>query len=141
VFAAVPLLDGERHVATLALLVDARPRPAARAEEPAGVQPHQFEALAPQPGAPAGRRSLDLLRDVEMGVTAELGRARMTVRNLLELAPGAVVELDRAAGSPIDVLVNGTLVARGEVVVIGEEFGVRITEIVGPDADERGPGR
>jgi flagellar motor switch protein FliN/FliY len=66
-----------------------------------------------------------------MGVTAELGRTRMTVRELLALTPGSVVELDRMAGSPVDVLVNGTLVARGEVVVIDEEFGVRISEIIG----------
>jgi flagellar motor switch protein FliN/FliY len=66
-----------------------------------------------------------------MQVTAELGRTRMTVRDLLALTPGSVVELDRLAGSPVDVLVNGTLVARGEVVVIDEEFGVRISEIIG----------
>ena len=74
---------------------------------------------------------MTLLHDVEMGVTAELGRTRMTVRDLLSLTPGAVVELDRAAGSPVDVLVNGTLIARGEVVVIDEEYGIRISEIVG----------
>jgi flagellar motor switch protein FliN/FliY len=74
-----------------------------------------------------------LLHDVEMGVTAELGRRRMSVRDLLSLTPGAVIELDRAAGSPVDVLVNGTLIARGEVVVIDEEFGIRISEIVAPD--------
>jgi flagellar motor switch protein FliN/FliY len=68
-----------------------------------------------------------------MGVTAELGRTRMTVKELLALTPGSVVELDRMAGSPVDVLVNGTLVARGEVVVIDEEFGVRISEIIGLD--------
>ncbi|MHB1740756.1 MAG: flagellar motor switch protein FliN, partial [Actinomycetes bacterium] len=80
---------------------------------------------------PAGHRpGLDLLHDVELEVSAELGRTRMTVRELLGLAPGAVVELDRAAASPIDLLVNGTLLARGEVVVIDEEFGLRITEIV-----------
>ena len=63
-------------------------------------------------------------------MTAELGRTRMNVRDLLALSPGAVVELDRAAGSPVDLLVNGTLIARGEVVVIDEEYGVRISEIV-----------
>lgn len=78
-------------------------------------------------------RGVELLSDVEMGVTAELGRTRMTVRELLSLQPGSIVELDRAAGSPVDLLVNGTLVARGEVVVIDEEFGIRITEIVGHD--------
>jgi flagellar motor switch protein FliN len=84
---------------------------------------------APSP-TPTGGRGLDLLGHVEMNVVAELGRTRMTVADLLGLAPGSVVELDRAAGSPIDLLVNGTLIARGEVVVIDEEFGLRISEIV-----------
>jgi flagellar motor switch protein FliN/FliY len=83
-----------------------------------------------------GSERLDLLSNVEMDVTAELGRTRMTVRELLSLTPGVVVELDRMAGSPIDLFVNGTLIARGEVVVIDEEFGVRITEIVSPGASE-----
>lgn len=74
--------------------------------------------------------SLDLLGDVEMAVTAVLGRTRLSVRHLLGLAVGHVVELDRTADSAVDLLVNGTLVARGEVVVIEDEFGVRITEIV-----------
>jgi flagellar motor switch protein FliN/FliY len=65
-----------------------------------------------------------------MEVTAELGRHRMTVRDLMSLQPGSVIELDRAAGSPVDVLVNGALLAHGEVVVIDEEFGVRVSEIV-----------
>ena len=82
------------------------------------------------------RGGLDLLHDVEMEVTAELGRTRMSVRELLSLTPGAVVELDRAAGSPADLLVNGRLIARGEVVVIDENFGIRITEIVSP-SDQR----
>ena len=73
------------------------------------------------------------LNDVEMTVTAELGRARLTVRDILGMVPGKVVELDKIAGSPIDLLVNGKLVARGEVVVIDEEFGVRVTEIVGDE--------
>lgn len=75
-------------------------------------------------------RRLHLLRDVELGITVELGRTRMTVSSVLGLAPGMVVELDRTAGSPVDVLVNGTLMARGEVVVVDEEFAVRITEVV-----------
>jgi flagellar motor switch protein FliN len=77
---------------------------------------------------------IDMLRDVEMEVTCELGRTRMTVRRLLALAPGDVVELDRLAGAPADLLVNGTLLARGEVVVVDESFGLRITEIVTRDA-------
>jgi flagellar motor switch protein FliN/FliY len=95
------------------------------------VAPHEFQSLSPAMAGMAGNtRSLAILQDVEMGVTAELGRRRMTVRELLSLTPGTVIELDRAAGSPVDVLVNGTLIARGEVVVIDEEFGIRISEIV-----------
>ena len=77
--------------------------------------------------------STTVLADVEMGVTAELGRRRMTVRELLALTPGTVIELDRAAGSPVDVMVNGALLAHGEVVVIDEEFGIRVSEIVTDD--------
>ena len=76
------------------------------------------------------RAAYDLLLDVEMDVTAELGRTRMTVRSLLDLEPGSIVELDRMAGSPVDLLVNGRLIARGEVVVVDEEFALRLTEIV-----------
>ena len=76
------------------------------------------------------RSALRLLNDVEMTLTAEIGRTRLPVRQVLELVPGTVLELDRAAGSPADVMVNGRLVARGEVVVIDEDYGIRITEIV-----------
>jgi flagellar motor switch protein FliN len=73
---------------------------------------------------------LSLLRGVEMRVTAELGRARLPVAHVLDLGPGSVVELDRVAGTPVNVLVNGTVIAQGEVVVVDDEYGVRITEIV-----------
>jgi flagellar motor switch protein FliN/FliY len=76
------------------------------------------------------RAGMDLLRAVEMDVTAELGRTRMTLNELLSLSDGAIIELDRAAGAPADILVNGRLIARGEVVVVDENFGLRITEIV-----------
>ncbi|MEO5981803.1 MAG: flagellar motor switch protein FliN [Pedococcus sp.] len=89
------------------------------------------------PFADVDPRRLHLLRDVEMGISVELGRTRMKVQEVLSLAPGVVLELDRAAGSPVDVLVNGTLMARGEVVVVDEEFAVRITEVVTADADSR----
>ena len=89
------------------------------------------------PFADVDPRRLHLLRDVEMGISVELGRTRMKVQEVLSLAPGVVLELDRAAGSPVDVLVNGTLMARGEVVVVDEEFAVRITEVVSADADSR----
>jgi flagellar motor switch protein FliN len=105
------------------------------------VADHEFAPLRPagssdRPTAGPGRGSvaggpIELLHEVEMGVTVELGRTRMLVRDILDLSPGSVIELDRAAGAPIDVLVNGTLIARGEVVVIDEEFGIRITEVIG----------
>ena len=88
---------------------------------------------APNAAVAARSWGIEMLRDVEMEVTCELGRTRMTVRQLLALAPGDVVELDRLAGSPADLLVNGTLLARGEVVVVDESFGLRITEIVTRD--------
>jgi flagellar motor switch protein FliN/FliY len=132
-FVGLTVLDGTAHVATLAVLIRE-----VVIEEDETLEPlsplHEFEPMVSQAPEPEGNRSLDLLADVEMGVTAELGRTRMTVRELLALTPGSVVELDRTAGSPVDVLVNGTLVARGEVVVIDEEFGVRISEIIGLEA-------
>jgi flagellar motor switch protein FliN/FliY len=75
-------------------------------------------------------RGIEMLHGVIMDVTVELGRTRMSVRDLLALSPGTVLELDRAAGSPADLLVNGRLIARGEVVVVDEDFGLRVTEIV-----------
>ncbi|WP_432541978.1 flagellar motor switch protein FliN [Kineococcus sp. SYSU DK002] len=102
----------------------------AQAEAPAPVA-----TASAAPAASGGpRRTMDLLRDVQMDVTVELGRTSMTVQDLLALTPGSVVELDRAAGSPADVLVNGQLIARGEVVVVDEDYAIRITEIVTPEA-------
>jgi len=101
-----------------------------------GLPSHDRASLGGSAGssvgqAPAGmRRGIELLHGVDMEVTVEIGRTRMTVRDLLDLSPGAVLELDRAAGSPADLLVNGRLIARGEVVVVDEDFGLRVTEIV-----------
>ncbi len=82
-------------------------------------------------GAPLGEsRDLRLLAEVQVELAVELGRVKLPLRDLLSLAPGAVLELDRSADAPVDVLVNGCLVARGEVVVIDGEFGVRITAVV-----------
>ncbi|BFU42109.1 flagellar motor switch protein FliN [Krasilnikovia sp. MM14-A1004] len=122
---AVPLLDGETVRAIVALALSPWPEEAG----PGGVP-----ARRPEIGAIRG--GLDMLHDVEMEVSAELGRTRMSVRELLSLIPGAIVELDRAAGSPADLLVNGRLIARGEVVVIDENFGIRITEIVAPGSEQ-----
>lgn len=82
-------------------------------------------------GSPLGEsRDLRLLADVQVELAVELGRVKLPLRDLLSLAPGAVLELDRSADAPVDVLVNGCLVARGEVVVIDGEFGVRVTAVV-----------
>jgi flagellar motor switch protein FliN/FliY len=75
---------------------------------------------------------LELLRDVELTVKIELGRAKLRLEDVLRLAPGAIVELDRLAGDPVDVFVNDRLVARGDVVVVDEKFAVRLTEVVTP---------
>jgi flagellar motor switch protein FliN/FliY len=127
---AAALLEGDEHVATV-VLIGPEPVP-----EPETAAVHEFASL-PQATPPPVAGGLELLHDVSLGVTAELGRTQMLVRDVLGLAPGAVIELDRAAGSPVDVLVNGTLIARGEVVVIDEEFGIRITEVVGYDDGRR----
>ena len=75
-------------------------------------------------------RRLDLLMDVPLDLSVELGRARMTIQDLLGLGPGSVIELDKIAGEALDILVNDRLVARGEAVVVNDKFGVRITDIV-----------
>lgn len=79
------------------------------------------------------RKNLDLLLDVPLSVTVELGRVRMPVRQLLALGAGAVIELGKLAGEPLDVLINGKPVARGEAVMVNERFGVRLTEVVSPN--------
>ncbi len=77
-------------------------------------------------------KRLELLLDVPLDVSVELGRARMSIQELLTLGPGSVVELDKIAGEPLDILVNQRLVARGEAVVVNDKFGVRITDIISP---------
>jgi flagellar motor switch protein FliN/FliY len=77
-------------------------------------------------------RRLDMLLDLPLDVTVELGRTRMSIQELLTLGPGSVVELDKVAGEPLDILINDRLVARGEAVVVNDKFGIRITDIVSP---------
>jgi len=91
-----------------------------------------------QSGASASERpmanvNLDMIMDVSVTVSIEVGRARMSINDLLKLSQGAIIELDRMAGEPLDVLVNGTLVARGEIVVVKEKFGIMLTEVVSPE--------
>ena len=91
----------------------------------------QFNDLGPNAAAGAGQEmNLNLILDVSVTLALEVGRARMAVRDLLQLSPGAIVELDRLAGEPLDVLVNGVRIARGEVVVVNEKFGIRLTDVV-----------
>jgi flagellar motor switch protein FliN/FliY len=99
-----------------------------------GFEPDVLPAGAPITTTAGG--SLSALNDVQMVVTAELGRTTMPMRELLGLTPGVVVEIDRVAGSPIDLLVNGRRIASGEVVVIDEEFGIRITDIIASNTSE-----
>lgn len=95
----------------------------------ASVKAARFAPLEP---AVAGGTSntMDLLLDVQLELSVELGRANMPVREVLQLGPGTVVELDKLGGEPVDILVNGRPIARGEVVVVDESFGVRVTEII-----------
>jgi flagellar motor switch protein FliN/FliY len=84
-------------------------------------------------GAAAGMMNeLDMILDIPVQITVELGRTKITIKNLLQLAHGSVVELEAMAGEPMDVLVNGTLIAQGEVVVVNDKFGIRLTDIITP---------
>ena len=94
------------------------------------VQPAQFSAFTPEMAAMIGQENIGLIMDVPLEVTVELGRTSKTIHDILDFAPGTIIELEKIAGEPIDVLVNGKFVAKGEVVVIEESFGVRITEII-----------
>lgn len=94
------------------------------------IRPAQFSPLVAGQGA-AGTAGLDMVLDIPLRVTVEMGSKKLRIKDVLELAKGYVVELDKLAGEPVDLLVNGKLIAKGEVVVINENFGLRITEIVG----------
>lgn len=94
------------------------------------VQPAAFQPFSPDIMALSQQENIDLIKDVPLDVTVELGRTKKTIKEILEFAPGTIVELNKIAGEAIDILVNGKYVAKGEVVVIEESFGVRITEII-----------
>jgi len=81
---------------------------------------------------PSSDVNLDVVLDIPVNLSMEIGRTKISIRNLLQLNQGSVVELERLAGEPMDVLVNGTLIARGEVVVVNEKFGIRLTDIISP---------
>ncbi len=100
------------------------------AQQAVNVKPVQFQSFNGDASGGAGGENIGLIMDVPLEVTVELGRTAKTISEILNFAPGTIIELDRIAGEPIDVLVNGKFVARGEVVVIEESFGVRVTEII-----------
>jgi flagellar motor switch protein FliN/FliY len=111
--------------------IDQRAPASSASRESMGADTFDLPSLA-QPGNPGvgSTQSIEFLRDVPLRVTVELGRTRLLIKDVLALRNGSVVELDRQAGAPVDVLVNGILIARGEVVVVDERFGVRINEVV-----------
>ncbi|MDM7972220.1 MAG: flagellar motor switch protein FliN, partial [candidate division Zixibacteria bacterium] len=98
----------------------------------AEVAEAEFQHLS-EPAAKPAPRNIGLLMDVNLPLSIELGRTRMSIADILSLGPGSVVELNKLAGEPVDVLVNGKIVARGEVVVIDENFGVRIVQLMTPE--------
>ncbi|MCF6353541.1 MAG: flagellar motor switch protein FliN [Candidatus Polarisedimenticolaceae bacterium] len=99
--------------------------------EPAAAESAQFQKLEPDAAATGNVDvNLESLLDVPITISMEIGRTRINIRNLLQLNQGSVVELDRLAGEPMDVLVNGTLIAQGEVVVVNEKFGIRLTDVI-----------
>jgi flagellar motor switch protein FliN/FliY len=97
------------------------------------VAPATFTAFAPNatPAAPAGN-DIHMILDIPVQLTVELGRTKIPIKHILQLAQGSVIELDALAGEPMDVLVNGYLIAQGEVVVVNDKFGIRLTDIVTP---------
>jgi flagellar motor switch protein FliN/FliY len=96
------------------------------------AQAAQFDNLRDEGGQAGKDVNLDVILDVPVTLSMEVGRTRIPIRNLLQLNQGSVIELDRAAGEPLDVFVNGTLVAHGEVVVVNEKFGIRLTDVISP---------
>jgi len=107
-------------------------------QEPAAAAPPEPAAapggVAPSPGegAQSEAPNLALLLDIPLEITAELGRTRMIINDLLQLGQGSVIELNKLAGEPLEILVNQKLIARGEVVVVNEKFGIRLTDIISP---------
>jgi flagellar motor switch protein FliN/FliY len=100
--------------------------------EPVKPAPAVFQELSSTNTASGHTHDIDFILDIPVLLTVELGRTKITIKNLLQLAQGSVVELDGMAGEPMDVLVNGCLIAQGEVVVVNDKFGVRLTDIITP---------
>ena len=115
-----------------AALADAKPETASEVHAAADqVSPASFQNFAPT-GATGAGNDINMILDIPVQLTVELGRTRIPIKHILQLAQGSVVELEALAGEPMDVLVNGYLIAQGEVVVVNEKFGIRLTDIVMP---------
>ena len=99
------------------------------------AEPAQLDEFSAVPAQLSGEENIDVILDIPVTISMEIGRTKISIRNLLQLNQGSVVELDRLAGEPMDVLVNGTLIAHGEVVVVNEKFGIRLTDVI--SAQER----
>ncbi|MBI5643104.1 MAG: flagellar motor switch protein FliN [Deltaproteobacteria bacterium] len=104
-----------------------KPREPAKKEEP---KPASFNSLKQESAGTVG--NMDMILDIPVTISVEIGRTKMMIKDLLQLGQGAVVELEKLAGEPMEILVNGSLVARGEAVVVNEKFGIKLTDIVSP---------
>ncbi len=132
-----PVAETDDWAAAMSEQAAATPPPSA--VQPA-AQPAVFSRLSGD-GAPGAPRDIDLVLDIPVNLTVELGRTKIPIKHILQLAQGSVIELDALAGEPMDVLVNGCLIAQGEVVVVNEKFGIRLTDVVTPSERMRRVGK
>ena len=131
--AAVPADDDAMAAEWAAALNEARPESASELQNGGDqVSPAAFTNFSANPAGPTAVNDINMILDIPVQLTVELGRTRIPIKHILQLAQGSVVELDALAGEPMDVLVNGYLIAQGEVVVVNEKFGIRLTDIVTP---------
>ena len=116
-----------------AALAEAKPETASEVHAAAEqVSPASFQNFSPTAASTAGN-DINMILDIPVQLTVELGRTRIPIKHILQLAQGSVVELETMAGEPMDVLVNGYLIAQGEVVVVNDKFGIRLTDVIAPD--------
>jgi flagellar motor switch protein FliN/FliY len=125
-------VTSEDWAAAMAEQSAAAPEVESGASEQRAANPAVFEQFDAAGARNQTRNDIDLVLDIPVQLSVELGRTKLPIRNMLQLAQGSVVELDGLAGEPLDVLVNGCLVAQGEVVVVNDQFGIRLTDIVTP---------
>jgi flagellar motor switch protein FliN/FliY len=127
---AAPSAEDAMAAEWAAALAESKPEVASEVQNEPGT-PVAFTDFVPQ-GPPAAGNDINMILDIPVQLTVELGRTRIPIKHILQLAQGSVVELDALAGEPMDVLVNGYLIAQGEVVVVNDKFGIRLTDIVTP---------